>query len=250
MACRNSYNQAVSTFPIDLLNVDTNGSCIQAGQPVSFNVDPTIALDTAFLNAAASTLCDLGTALTQADVTVAQVSIDAVSGATCTAATAVLSPVPQTVVLDVTVSGTCGAGGTVTVNSGVSLPLPPQVVSCTAGAAGTNNLSLCSTGTVPLNITLANPTVNTFVGVSVSGGAIQVKFQCNTSSTTAPPPGTTINCTSPNPTGECAALPPGNVGETPYPTSDCDFSGGFPGTCKTVPVGVDPATVCPTFSVE
>ena len=68
MACRNSFNQVVSTFPIDLLNV-TPDDCILDGQPVNFAIDPTIALDTAFLQAAAETLCDLGTLLTQADVT-------------------------------------------------------------------------------------------------------------------------------------------------------------------------------------
>jgi hypothetical protein len=250
MACRNSFNQVVSTFPIDLLNVSTGGQCVLAGQPLTIDYDPTIALDTAFLQAAADTLCDLGTPLTQADVTVAQVSVDEVlGGLTCTEQLSVLPGTPVTVILDVTVTGTCGAGGTVAVNSGVSLPLPPATLSCTAGALGAS-AAVCSTGTVPLNITLANPAVQSFVGVSVSGGAIQVVFQCNTSSTTAPAPGVTVSCTSPNPTGECAALPPGNVGETPFPVSDCDFSDGFPGACETVPVGVDPLTVCPTFVVQ
>jgi hypothetical protein len=250
MACRNSFNQVVSTFPIDLLNVDTNGSCIEAGQPVDFNIDPTIALDTAFLQAAADTLCDLGTPLTQADVTVAQVSVDEVlGGATCTEQLSVLSPVPQTVTLDVTENGTCGAGGSVTVNSGISLPLPPMTVPCTAGTAG-SDVALCSTGTVPLAITLANSPVQSFVGVSVSGGAISVVFQCNTSSTTNPLPGVTVDCTAPNPGGECATIPAGDVGEQPFPVSDCDFSDGFPGECETVPVGIDPTTVCPTFMVE
>jgi hypothetical protein len=218
---------------------------------MTFSADTVLALDTAFLNAAAGTLCDLGTALTQADVTIAQVNVDAISGAAgSTPDLVALSPVPQTIVLDVTITGTCGAGGTVTVNTGISLPLGVANVGVTPGAAG-SSLSLCSTGTVPLSISLATPPGNdTYVGVSVGGGSIQVVFKCNTSSTTAPAPGTTINCTAPNPTGACAALPPGNVGEAPYPVSDCDFSGGFPGDCSTVPVGVDPTTVCPTYTVE
>ena len=254
MACRNSFNQAVSTFPIDLLNV-TPDDCILDGQPVNFNIDPTIALDTAFLQAAAETLCDLGTLLTEADVTSAQISIDAVAGATCTEQLSVLSPVPQTVVIDITVvSGSCGAGGVVEVNSGIALPLAPVTVPCTAGAAG-SEVQLCSTGQVPLNITLASPAPppayqETFVGVSVGGGSIKVAFACNTSSTTNPLPGVTVDCTAPNPTGQCAAIPAGDVGETPFPVSDCDFSDGFPGECETVPVGVDPSTVCATFAVQ
>jgi len=250
MACRNSFNQAVSTFPIDLENVTTSGDCVESGSPVTFSGDATIALDTAFLDAAAATLCDLGTTLTQADVTVAQVRVDAISGVTASTSDLVeLSPVPQTVVLDVTVTGICGAGGSVTVNSGVALPLGPFSVPTTPGASG-DTLNLCSTGEVPLSITLANPATDTFVGVSVSGGAIQVVFQCNTSSTTAPAPGVTVSCTAPNPTGECAGLPAGNVGETPFPTSDCDFGDGFPGSCTTVPVSVPAVTVCPTYTVE
>jgi hypothetical protein len=262
MACRNSFNQEVSTFPIDLLNVQPD-DCILAGQGFNTDIDPIIALDTAFLNAAASTLCDLGTALTQADITVAQVSIDAVAGASCTAQLAELSPVPQTVVLDVTITGTCGAGGSVEVNSGVSVPLPSQTMPCTAGTAG-QEVQICSTGTIPLNITLATPVANTFVGVSVGGGSIQVVFQCNTSSTTNPPPGTQVGCNAPNPTGQCAAIPPGDTGQMPYPASVCDFAGGPPddpddcsagsgacfGTCTSVPVAVDPSTVCATFTVQ
>ena len=255
MACRNSFNQAVSTFPIDLTNV-TADDCVEAGQPVNFDIDPVIALDTAFLQAAAETLCDLGTLLTQADVTSAQVSIDAIAGATCTEVLSVLSPVPQTVNIDITlVSGSCGAGGVVTVNSGISLPLAPVTLGCSAAGAAGSEVQICSTGQIPLNITLASPAPppaykETFVGVSVGGGAIKVAFACNTSSTTDPAPGVTVNCTAPNPVGQCAAIPAGDVGETPYPVSDCDFSDGFPGECETVPVGVDPSTVCATFAVQ
>ena len=254
MACRNSFNQVVSTFPIDLTNV-TASDCLIAGDAVDFDIDPVIALDTAFLQAAAETLCDLGTLLTVADVTSAQVSIDAINGASCTPELSVLNPVPQTVVIDITlVSGSCGAGGVVTVNSGISLPLPPVTLSCTMGASG-SDVNICSTGQIPLNITLASPAPppayqETFVGVSVGGGQIRVAFACNTSSTTAPAPGVTVECTAPNPTGACAALPAGDVGETPFPVSDCDFSDGFPGSCETVPVGVDPNTVCANFTVD
>jgi len=248
MACRNSFNQAVSTFTVDLLNV-TPDDCILDGQSFNATVEPTLTLDTVFLQDAADLLCDLGTALTEVDIDLAQVSVDAIAGATCTEQTAVLSGVPVTLPLDVTVSGTCGIGGTVTVNSGIAIPLPQVSLSCTAGTAG-SEVQLCSTGTVPLSISLANPAVRTFLTVSVAGGFVTVSFQCNEASTTSPAPGTTVSCTAPNPSGECNALPPGDVGETPFPTSDCEFSGGFPGACTIVPVGVDPSTACATFTVE
>jgi hypothetical protein len=280
MACRNSFNQAVSTFPIDLTNVNTNGECIEAGQAVDFIIDPVIALDTAFLQAAAQTLCDLGTFLTQAQVTNAQVSMDAIAGATCTPELAVpTQAVPFTVTLDVSLEGSCGSGGIVTVNSGIAVPLTQTTLSCTAGTAG-SEVQICSTGTVPLAITLTDPAPppayqETYVGVSVGGGAITVGFACNTSSTTNPPPGqeNEIGCVLANPTpstpsGESCeqAVGDGNVGETPYPTSDCNTAEGPPtepqtcdlfgsmvpcsGTCDTVPVGVDPSGVCATFTVE
>ena len=248
MACRNTFNQAVSTFPIDLLNV-TPDDCVQDGQPVNFGIDPTIALDTAFLQAAADTLCATGLALTEADVGQAQISIDAIAGATCTEQLTELTPVPQTVNLDVTVVGTCGAGGTITVNSGISLPLPAVTLPCTAGTAG-SEVQICSTGEVPLFIDLGTPDAGeTYVNVVVGGGFITVAFKCNTSSTTEPAPGVTVNCTAPNPGGECAGIPAGDTGEQPFPESDCDFSDGFPGDCTTVPRAVDPGTVCPTFTV-
>jgi hypothetical protein len=168
--------------------------------------------------------------------------------------------------IDATLTGTCGAGGTVVVNSGISLPLPAQTMPCTAGAVG-STVAICPTGQIPLNITLLAPPpppayTETYVGVSVGGGSIQVAFACNTSSDAQPT--TSVSCTAPNPGGECAALAPGNVGETPFPVSDCDFTGGPPnppqdcgggpgscfGTCTTVGVGVDPAAVCATFTVD
>ena len=108
-ACRNSFNQLVSEFPVTL---EVALDCAVAGQPFNANVKPTLALDTTFLQSAADTLCDLGITLTSTDVNNAQVRVDAAEGATCTSALSVLSPVPQTVELDVTVTGECGAGGT------------------------------------------------------------------------------------------------------------------------------------------
>ena len=229
MACRNSFQvKAVSTFPINLENINTGGDCIEAGQPVNFAMDPTIALDTAFLQAAANTLCGLGTALQQADVTVAQIAIDAVAGATCTEQLSQLPNTPVTVVLDATVTGTCGAGGSVTINSPVSLPLPAVNLPCTAGSAGTDALQICSTGVVPIaaNIDLSTPPTQTFVGVSVGGGQIQVVFQCNTSSTTEPPPGVQnqVGCSAPGPAGPCpTVVGTGNVGEDAIPNLDLRF---------------------------
>ena len=279
MACRNSFNQAVSTFPIDLLNV-TPDDCIEAGQPFNTAIDPVIALDTAFLQAAGQTLCDLGTFLTSADVTVAQVSVDAIAGATCTEQRSSLSPVPQTVVLDTSVEGECGSGGVVTVNTGITVVLPAMNVPCSAAGTAGSEVQFCSTGQVPLVITLTDPPPppayqETYVGVSVGGGQITVSFACNTSSTTNPPPGTEndIGCVLANPSAStpnglsCAdEVGVGNVGEEPFPTSDCNTADGPPipdqtcdvfgnpqtcsGTCETVPIEVDPSTVCATFTVQ
>jgi hypothetical protein len=279
MACRNSFNQAVSTFPIDLTNVAPD-DCILEGQPFNAAIDPVIALDTAFLEAAAQTLCDLGTFLTEADVTTAQVSVDAIAGATCTEQLSVLGGTPLTVTLDVTLEGSCGSGGIVTVNSGISVSLPAMNVPCSAAGAAGSEVQFCSTGTVPLGITLTDPApppayTQTYVGVSVGGGAITVAFACNTSSTTNPPPGqeNDIGCVLTNPSPStpdgqsCAdAVGDGNTGEEPFPTSDCNTADGPPipnqtcdlfgnptpcsGTCETVPVTVDPSTVCATFTVE
>jgi len=271
MACRNSFQvKAVSEFPIDLTNISTGGDCIEAGQAVNFDMDPVIALDTAFLQAAANTLCGLGTPLTEAVIELAQVAVDAIAGATCTEQLSELTPVPQTITIDATVTGTCGAGGSVTINSGVSVPLPALTLPCTAGAAGTDALLICSVGETPIqaNIDLATTPVQTFVGVSVGGGNINIVFQCGTSSTTNPEPGVEnqIGCAAPNPAGPCDdTVGMGNTGEElaggGYPVSNCDFltppataqdCGGFdcPGTCTAVPIAVDPSTVCASFTVQ
>jgi hypothetical protein len=258
MACRNSFNQAVSVFPINLENV-TASDCILDGEPVDFDIDPVIALDTTFLQAAVETLCATGSLLTVADVNAAQVSIDSVAGATCNE---VLSgPIAQQdVVLDVTeVPSGCNCSTipctSVTVNSGISLSLPAVTLPCSAASTAGSEVQICSTGQIPLAITLSNPTPpptyqQTYVGVAA--GIATVAFACNTSSTTAPAPGTEVSCTAPNSAaGPCDDdVGAGNVGETPYPVSDCDFSDGFPGTCEAVPVAVDPSTVCATFTVQ
>ena len=280
MACRNSFNQAVSTFPIDLLNVTPDG-CILDGQAVDFAIDPVIALDTAFLEAAAQTLCDLGTLLTEADVTFAQVSVDSIAGATCTEQLAVLQGTPVTVVIPTECDGTCGdADVTCSVTSGISLPLPAMVLPCTSASGADGEVQICSTGTVPLVISLSDPAppptyTETYVGVDVGGGAIRVAFACNTSSTTNPAPGVSVGCGLANSTGPStpsgqtceAEVGIGDTGETPFPTSDCNTADGPPtpnqtcllfgtnavpcsGTCDTVPVSVDPSTVCATFKVQ
>ena len=274
-ACRNSFNQAVSTFPITL--TATPLDCPFAGAPFDVDVDPVIALDLAFLQAAADTLCTLGTALQTADVSIAQVQIDAVAGASCTPALAELpQPLPQTVILDVTVTGTCGAGGEVTVNSPTSLTLPQVTVSCTTDSATGGDVTFCSTGNTPLgnpqseaaaavppNLTLTDPAVGTWLGVNVPAGVnpppIQVVFSCDSPATVAPTPGTEVGCVFANttgpstPTGEtCAqAVGTGNFGDTQtglswtdptsgYPISDCNTEGGEP----------DPPQTCLLFGVN
>ena len=273
-ACRNSFNQAVSTFPITM--TATPLDCPVAGAPFDTIIDPVIALDLAFLQAAADTLCTLGTALQTADVSIAQVQIDAIAGASCTPALSELPPpLPQTVVLDVTVTGTCGAGGQVTVNTPTSLTLPQVTVSCTTDAATGGDVTFCSTGETPLgnpvseaaaalppNLTLTDPVVGTWLGVNVPAGVtpppIQVVFSCDSPATVAPTPGTEVGCVFANttggstPTGEtCAeAVGAGNFGQTQtglswtdaagFPVSDCNTEGGEP----------DPPQTCLLFGVN
>ena len=200
MACRNSFNQVVSTFPIDLLNV-TPDDCIVGGQPFNAAIDPTIALDTAFLQAAAETLCALGTLLTEADVSIAQVAVDAIAGATCTAQLSELPPpLPLTVTIDVTrLAGcSCGADGLYrrSVNSRESRSrFRRSYVPCTAGTVG-SEVQICSTGTTPLgipsttlgpNITLADPADDTWVGVNVPAGGSPPPFRSSSRATHRPP---------------------------------------------------------------
>ena len=266
-ACRNSFNQVVSEFPVTM---DVALDCAIAGQPFNATVTPTLALDTTFLQSAADTLCDLGTPLTDVTLRNTQVRADALQGATCTSQLSVLTPVPQDVMLDVTITGTCGAGGSIKVNSGIAVPLPEVSLPCTAGAAG-ETAAFCPTGTTPL---VAGTTpVDTFVIVFVQ--PFEVGFACGGPATTEPPPGTEndVGCVLKNPG---ASTPNGlscgdevgtaTFGETPFPTSDCNIADGPPtpnqtcdisgnpvpctGTCDTVPIAVDPATDCVTFTIE
>ncbi len=266
MVCRNSFNQVLSTFGVDLtVALD---DCAFAGQPFNATVDPALVLDTTFLSNAAQTLCNLGFLMTSVDVTNAQISVDAIAGATCTEQLAVLPNTPVTVPVATQCDGTCGDAGVVcTVTEGITLPLPSLTVPCTADAQG-EQMQFCSTGTVPLFISLGDPPpppayTQTYISVSAAQGAIQVAFACNTSSITNPPPGeqNQVGCAAPNPEGICDdVVGIGNTGQTPYPISDCDLfappatpqdCGGFdcPGTCTAVPVAVDPSTVCATFPV-
>jgi len=177
--------------------------------------------------------------------------------------------------------GNCGdADVTCMVTSGISLDLPSMLLPCSSASAADGEVQICSTGQVPLSISLTDPAPpptyqETYVGVDVGGGAIRVAFACNTSSTTNPPPGqeNEIGCVLANPAAStpgglsCAdAVGDGDVGETPFPTSDCNTEDGPPtdpqtcdlfgnptpcsGVCDTVPVGVDPSTVCATFKVQ
>ena len=246
-ACRNNFDQRVGTVPIDMtVAVDR---CLYAGQPFDATVTPAMGLDMSFLNAVAQTFCDLGIVLDQVQIDVSQASIDALGGATCTPVLSELNPVPQILALDVTVAGICGAGGSATVNSAPLIPLPQVALSCIAGSAN-GPAAFCADGTTPLSVTLVNPPVETFVGVTLGGGAISAVFQCG-GATTIPAAGATLNCTTTNADGGlCGAIVgTGNVGETPFPTSDCNFSNGFPGECEAVPVALDPATDCVTFPI-
>jgi hypothetical protein len=223
--------------------------CLYAGQPFGATVTPAMGLDMSFLNAVAQTFCDLGIVLDQVQIDVSQASIDALAGATCTPVLSELNPAPQILALDVTVAGICGAGGSATVNSAPLIPLPQVALSCIAGSAN-GPAAFCADGTTPLSVTLANPPVETFVGVTLGGGAISAVFQCG-GATTIPAPGATLNCTTTNADGGlCGAIVgTGDFGETPFPTSDCNFSYGFPGECEAVPVALDPATDCITFPI-
>jgi len=266
-ACRNSFNQVVSEFPVTL---DVALDCAIAGQPFNATVTPTLALDTTFLQSAADTLCVLGNPLTDVTIRNAQVRVDALQGATCTSQLSVLTPVPQDVMLNVTVTGTCGEGGSIVVNEGISIPLSQVSLPCTAGAAG-ETAAFCPTGTTAL---MAGTTPNdTFVVVFVQ--PFEVGFDCGGPATIAPPPGdeNDVGCILANPGAStpnglsCEAdVGTATFGETPWEASDCNTADGPPtpnqmcdvngnlvpctGTCETIPVAVDPATECVTFTIE
>ena len=297
MACRNSFNQLASVFPVTL---EVALDCAVADQPFNANITPTLALDTAFLQAAADTLCMLGITLTTTNLNNAQVGAAAVEGATCTSETSVLpivggscvpddptcpdadipadggttqncpsadcvdpdpslglgpelcqvpaaetSGVAQTsglcervVEIDVTITGTCGAGGSISVDSGLSVPLPPVSLRCTAGAAP-GPIAFCATGSTPLGDTL-NPSdppmvattdtpVDTYVIVFVQPFA--VNFQCGGPATTNPLPGEAneVSCMVPNAGGGLCetTVGAGDFGDTD-PSLGYTNAAGFP----------------------
>ncbi|MGB5268627.1 MAG: hypothetical protein WBN30_18695, partial [Polyangiales bacterium] len=173
---------------------------------------------------AASTLCNLGVTLTEADLSLVQVQVDAVAGAFCTPQLSELSPVPQTVTLDADFTGTCGAGGTVVVNTPISVALPTVTLTCIAGSAP-GPVALCASGTLPSSLTLADPPVDTFVELGT--GPIDVNFACGEAKVTDTTP--CIN------DGDCV------------PGSSCD---PVDGTCVNIVVPLDPLTDCLLLQVD
>ena len=254
MACRVSdatfWGQGVWEFTanLEVALADCTRSTFNA------NVTPTLTLSREFLNSAAETLCDLGGALTEFDITAAQVQADAVMGAECEPQMSVLDPAPQTVDLDATVEGQCGmTGGSVTINSGVEISLPEMTLACTEGATGP--VAICATGTTPLMVAspFADPPVDSgYVAVEMFAGYIGVAFQCGGPATSNPAAGEDVECMRPNVSdGPCDDLVgAATFGEMPFPVSDCDFSDGFPGTCEAVPVALNPADECVTFEFD
>jgi hypothetical protein len=261
-ACRNSFNQVVSVFSV-IMDVALN-QCALEHELFSADVTVALVLDTTFLQLAADVLCDLGIPLTEATVLGAQVQIDSVAGAECGPELSVLSPVPQDVALDVTVTGVCGAGGSVLVNSGVTLPLDPVTLSCTAGAVG-ETVAICSVGLTPLYQSPDFPRSLTWMKVSVPG-IPEVAFGCGGPATTNPAPGEEVGCDVLNSefpflgTRCISVVGAGTFGETPFPTSECQLTAPptepiicgdveCPGTCETVPIGLD-WSECATFPVD
>ncbi|MDH3726246.1 MAG: hypothetical protein OER77_01840, partial [Myxococcales bacterium] len=220
-ACRASFNQSVSNFFVDM--TVTPNACITAGAPFTVDITPTIIADLDFLNVAASTLCNLGFTLTEADLSLVQVQVDAVAGAFCTPQLSELSPVPQTVTLDADFTGICGSGGTVIVNTPISVALPPVTLSCFAGSAP-GPVALCATGTLPFNVFLGSPPVDTWV--TLAAGPIGVEFACGEAKVTQSTP-----CVSDL---DCV------------PGSSCLFDG----TCSNIVVPLDPLTDCLLLPVQ
>jgi len=225
--CRNSFNQAVSAFSIDM-SIDLD-DCALDGSSFTATVTPTLNMDQVFLQEAVDTLCGLGILLTEADITVAQVQLDALAGASCTPALA--GPVSGLIPLDITVSGSC-PGATLTVNSPLPIGLPPTNVTCTAGAAP-GPVGMCGVGSTPAFAVAGATAVNTWAAVNI-GFPTDVSFQCGDGVVSPDTP-----CTS---DPDCAAIV-GNDGTQ----STCDLA---PGLCTTVPLDLDPATQCTTFAVE
>jgi len=232
-ACRNSFNQLLSQFPVDYdIALD---DCAFAGQTFNADVTPTLNFAESFLNTAATTLCPFGIDICTAGATFTdvQVRVDALAGATCTSVLSELADTPVT--LPLTCSSACPNP---VVTAPVAIPLPTVTVACTAGAAP-GPVGLCATGTTPLNAA-PGPTgtqdVDTWAEVSI-GFPNPVSFQCGEGLVSDGD----IACTADT---DC---PDGTAGETPFPTGSCDVGAG---TCNTVPLALDPTVDCATFPVE
>ena len=231
-ACRNSFNQLLSQFPVDYdIALD---DCAFAEQTFNADVTPTLNFAESFLQTAADTLCFLGIDLCVdgASFTDVQVRVDALAGATCTSVLSELADTPVTLPLEC--SAMCPNP---VVTASVAILLPTVTVACTAGTAP-GPVSLCATGTTPLDAA-AGPTgvgVDTWAEVSI-GFPNPVSFQCGDGLVSDGD----IACTADT---DC---PDGTAGETPFPTGSCDMAEG---TCDTVPLALDPTVDCATFPVE
>jgi hypothetical protein len=226
-ACRNSFNQLISSFLADLdVAVD---DCPVDGQMFNATVTPTLNFPVSFLQVAADTLCSFGIDLTVdgVDFSTVQVRVDALAGATCTSQLSELAGTPVNLPLPST--GDCTAG--ITVTTPIEIVLPTVEVPCTAGAAP-GPVGFCATGTTPAAAAPGATAVDTWAAVDI-GFPTDVSFQCGdglTSPTTA--------CTG---DPDCAAIV-GNEGTV----STCDLAEE---TCTTVPLDLDPATDCVTIPV-
>ncbi len=169
--CRNSFNQAVSDFAVDV-TVVPNGT-IQAGQEFTADITPTLNLSSAFLQGAADTLGDLQVALEEVTVISTQVEVGVVGGTTTgDPVLSQLGSTPQVVTIPHE-----GPDGTVpTVITGpVVLELPTVTGTFTAGAAG-ETAYFCIQGDVPDMVIIVDEPSQTYVEVMVS--IFNVDFAC------------------------------------------------------------------------
>lgn len=169
--CRNSFNQAVSDFAIDVMVVPTG--TIQAGQEFTADITPTLNLSSAFLQGAADTLGDLQVALEEVTVVSTQVEVGVVGGTTTgDPVLSQLGSTPQVIMIP-----NEGPPGTVpTVITGpVVIELPTVTGTFTAGAAG-ETVYFCVQGDVPEMVIIANGPNQTYVEVMVS--IFNVDFAC------------------------------------------------------------------------
>jgi len=117
------------------------------------------------LDSLAQVFCPSGTTIDEIRIDTSQALIDALVGANCTPALSELTPVPEIVPLDVSlIGGDCEAGGGVTVNSPVLIPLPPVSVSCVADA-GPGPVAFCADGTTPGTVLSGDPPVDTYIEI-------------------------------------------------------------------------------------